>query len=192
MFYKVVKSLCYLFLRFICRWEVKGRENLPLTGPVIVFANHISYLDPVIIGVALARPIRFMAKEELFQIPVLKWIITGLLAFPVRRGRSDRAALKAAIQILNKGQVLGIFPEGKRSKDGSLNPFLGGVALLALKTEAPMLPVAIKNSNRVFRGQRVKVNIGKPLIIKGSVDSATQQVRDITAAAQRVIAEMLA
>ncbi len=192
MFYKFAKNLCYLFLRFICRWQVKGQDNLPSGGPVIVYANHISYLDPIIIGVALRRPVRFMAKEELFRIPVLNWIIGWLDAFPVRRGGFDRAALKAAIKILNNGQVLGIFPEGKRSKDGKLNPFLGGAALLALKTGAPLLPVAIKNSNKVLSGQRIKISIGKPFKIKSSAGRVSQQVQDITTAAYEVLAKMIA
>jgi len=192
MFYRFAKNVCYIFLRFFCRWEVRGRENFPLDGPVIVIANHISYLDPVVVGVALPRPVRFMAKEELFHIPVIKWIINGLYAFPVRRGRSDRDALKAALQILNKGQVLGIFPEGKRSMDSKLNPFQGGAAVLTLKTGAPLLPVAIINSNKVLRGARLKVYIGKPIKITGTGNSTSRQVQDISAAAYQVIAKMLA
>ncbi|NLW07895.1 MAG: 1-acyl-sn-glycerol-3-phosphate acyltransferase [Clostridia bacterium] len=192
MFYRVAKCICYLFLRFFCRWEVEGREHLPPSGPVIVFANHVSYLDPVVVGVALSRPVYFMAKEELFKIPVLKWIITGLHAFPVRRGQSDRSALKAAMQILNEGRVLGIFPEGKRSKDGRLNPFLGGAAFLAIKTGAPLLPVAIINSNKVLQGKRLKVQIGPPLYFERDGRSVSQQSHVITTAAYQTLAKMLA
>ncbi|KYH33043.1 1-acyl-sn-glycerol-3-phosphate acyltransferase [Moorella mulderi DSM 14980] len=192
VFYQFAKFACYLFLRFFCRWEVQGRENFPLEGPVIVIANHISYLDPVAVGVAAPRMVRFMAKEELFHIPVVNWIIKGLHAFPVRRGRSDRAALKAALEVLHDGQVLGMFPEGTRSKDGRLLPFQHGAALLALKTGAPLLPVAIKNTNRVFRGGRIKVIIGQPLKFKTTGPSTPQQVQDLTAAAYQAIAKMLA
>ncbi|CEP67702.1 1-acyl-sn-glycerol-3-phosphate acyltransferase [Moorella glycerini] len=192
MFYQFAKFVCYLFLRFFCRWEVQGRENFPLEGPVIVIANHISYLDPVAVGVAAPRTVRFMAKEELFHIPIVNWIITGLHAFPVRRGRSDRAALKAALEVLHDGQVLGMFPEGTRSKDGRLLPFQHGAALLALKTGAPLLPVAVKNTNRVFRGGRIKVIIGQPLKFETAGPSTPQQVQDLTVAAYQAVAKMLA
>ncbi len=192
MFYQFAKFICYLFLRFFCRWEVRGRENFPREGPVIIIANHISYLDPVAVGVATPRTVRFMAKEELFHIPVLKWIIRGLHAFPVRRGHSDRAALKAALEVLHNGQVLGIFPEGTRAHDGRLLPFQHGAALLALKTGAPLVPVAIKNTNRVLRGQRVRVIFGPPLNIATSGPSTPQQVQDLTAAACQTLNKMLA
>ncbi|MDN5344011.1 MAG: 1-acyl-sn-glycerol-3-phosphate acyltransferase [Clostridia bacterium] len=192
MFYQFAKFVSYLFLRYICRWEVHGRENFPLEGPVIIIANHISYLDPVAVGVASPRPVRFMAKEELFHIPVLQWIIRGLHAFPVRRGRSDRAALKAALEVLGGGQVLGIFPEGTRGKGGQLLPFQHGAALLALKTGTPLLPVALKDTNRIFRGGRIKVIIGQPIKVTASGPSTPQQVQDLTATAYQTVAKMLA
>ncbi|WP_258359032.1 lysophospholipid acyltransferase family protein [Moorella sulfitireducens] len=192
MFYLFAKFICYLFLRFVCRWEVRGRENFPLEGPVIVVANHISLMDPVVVGVVAPRTVRFMAKEELFHIPIVNWIIKGLYAFPIRRGRSDRAALKAALEILRNGQVLGMFPEGTRSKDGQLLPFQHGAALLSLKTGAPLLPMAIKNTNKIFSGEKVKVIIGRPLKIDISGPSTPQQVESLTAAVYRAVAEMLA
>lgn len=190
MFYKLVKYICYLFLRFIYRWEVEGRENIPEQGPLIVISNHTSLMDPVLVGVALPRTIHYMAKEELFDIPVLKWIIIGLRAFPVRRGVSDRAALKKSLQILNNNEVLGIFPEGKRSLDGSLNPFQGGAAMLSIKTGAPILPVAIIFNKSSFRGSRVKVKFGKPIMVKKDMTSP-QRVQDITSEAYKIVADMM-
>ncbi|MBC7325589.1 MAG: 1-acyl-sn-glycerol-3-phosphate acyltransferase [Moorella sp. (in: Bacteria)] len=188
----MAKFVCYLFLRFFCRWEVLGRENFPREGPVIVVANHISYLDPVAVGVASPRTVRFMATEELFHIPVLKWIIRGLYAFPVRRGRSDRMALKAALEILHNGQVLGMFPEGTRSREGRLLPFQHGAAILSLKTGAPLLPVALINTNRAWRGSRVKVVFGSPIKVVRRGPGTPQQVEELTAAARQEIAKMLA
>ncbi|MDK2820244.1 MAG: 1-acyl-sn-glycerol-3-phosphate acyltransferase [Clostridia bacterium] len=192
MFYQVAKFLCYIFLRFICRWKVQGQENVPLEGPVIIISNHISLLDPVAIGVALPRVINYMAKEELFHIPILKSIIKGLKAFPVRRGQSDRNALKAALKVLHENEVLGLFPEGKRSKDGKLNNFQNGAALLALKTGATIVPVALKNTNKVFRGGRIEVIIGKPLEVSVSGSYTPQQVQDLTSTAYEEISKMLA
>ncbi|MEW8959916.1 MAG: lysophospholipid acyltransferase family protein [Moorella sp. (in: firmicutes)] len=192
MFYYFAKFVCYIFLRFFCRWKVVGRENFPLEGPVIVVANHISLLDPVVVGVASPRMVRFMAKEELFHIPVVKWIIKGLRAFPVRRGRSDRGALKTALEVLKAGQVIGIFPEGKRSRDGRLLPFQHGAALLALKAGAPLLPAAIKNTDKVFRGGRITITFGKPLKYHIDGPSTSHQVENLTAAAYQEVAKMLA
>lgn len=192
MFYHFAKFACYLFLRFICRWEVRGREHVPEAGPVVIVANHVSYLDPVAVGVACPRLVRFMAKEELFHIPIFKYIIKGLQAFPVRRGEADRAALKTALQVLHQGQVLGIFAEGTRSPDGRLLPFQAGAAVLALKTGAPLLPVAVKNTNAIFRGGRIQVTFGRPLKMTISGKSYTpQQVQDLTSAAFQEVKKML-
>ncbi|HHP50593.1 MAG TPA: 1-acyl-sn-glycerol-3-phosphate acyltransferase [Moorella mulderi] len=179
MFYQVAKFICYLFLKFICRWEVKGREKFPLKGPVIVVANHVSYLDPVVVGVACPRRVHFMAKEELFHVPFLGWIIKKLHAFPVRREKSDRLALKTALEILRRGEVLGIFPEGTRSKTGELGPLQPGAASLALKIGATILPVAVKNTNRWLKG-RIEVIFGDPLQVGPANPVTPQQVEDLT------------
>ncbi|MGI9862204.1 lysophospholipid acyltransferase family protein [Moorella naiadis] len=192
MFYYFAKFICYLFLRFICRWEVRGRENIPEVGPVVLVANHTSYLDPVAVGVACPRLVRFMAKEELFRLPIFKYIIKGLQAFPVRREEADRAALKTALQVLRQDQVLGIFAEGTRSPDGQLLPFQAGAAVLALKTGASLVPVAVKDTNRIFRGGRIRVTFGRPLKMTISGKSYTpQQVQDLTSAAYQEIKKML-
>ncbi|GAW93226.1 lysophospholipid acyltransferase family protein [Calderihabitans maritimus] len=168
MFYTVAKQIVLLFFRICCRWQVVGKENLPPQGPVVVVANHVSYWDPPVLGVALPRQIHFMAKEELFRIPLLGPLIRILGAFPVKRGKSDRAALKAGLQLLQEGKVLGLFPEGTRSKTGQLLPFQPGAALLALKAGVPIVPVALQGSRQILRRFRptVRVVIGKPLVFQ--------------------------
>jgi 1-acyl-sn-glycerol-3-phosphate acyltransferase len=127
----------------------------------MICANHISNLDPPLVGCAMQRKIHFMAKEELFKIPILAPIIRTLGAFPVKRGGGDHQALKTSIQLLKNGQVLGIFPEGTRSKTGELGKAHSGAALIALKANSPVVPVAIIGSYRLFRS--IKVIFGKPI-----------------------------
>ncbi len=144
--YRFFRALFRLFYRLIYRWQVIGLDRIPKQGGVILCSNHISNLDPPFIASPLDRQVMFMAKEELFRIPIVSWLIREFGAFPVKRGNSDRAALKKALQILDDGKVLGIFPEGTRSKNGKLRRPFPGAALFALKSDAAVIPVAIIGS----------------------------------------------
>ncbi|MFN5864217.1 MAG: lysophospholipid acyltransferase family protein, partial [Pseudanabaena sp.] len=115
----VVRPLLYLFYQE----RIYGAENVPLTGNLIVVSNHASDFDPLIVGSCMARPVAFMAKEELFEIPVLKQAIKAFGAYPVKRGAGDRAAIRSAIESIKKGWATGIFLEGTRTLDGKItNP----------------------------------------------------------------------
>lgn len=161
MFYEVAKFICRAVLLVIRRWKIIGNSHLPPGQGMILIANHVSYWDPVVIGCAINRKIFFMAKEELFHIPVLAWIVKKLCAFPVQRNGGGRASIKKALELLDKGNVVGIFPEGTRNKTGELlNPHMGA-AMLALKGGVPLLPVAVSGT-KGFCG-RVKVVFGEPL-----------------------------
>jgi len=161
MFYIAAKFICRTVLLVIRRWKIIGDPHLPPGQGLILIANHVSYWDPVVIGCAIDRNIFFMAKEELFHIPVLAWIVKKLGAFPVQKNGGGRASIKKALELLKGGNVVGIFPEGTRSKTGELlNPHLGA-AMLALKGGVPLLPVAVSGT-KGFWGQ-VKVVFGKPL-----------------------------
>ncbi|NLN19757.1 MAG: 1-acyl-sn-glycerol-3-phosphate acyltransferase [Firmicutes bacterium] len=141
--YPLGRIVCTPVVRTYFRERVEGREHVPKTGPFVLAANHVSYIDPVVLGVACPRPIHFMAKAELFRIPVLGFLIRELGAFPVQRGAADRSAIRRALRILNDGGVVGVFPEGTRNRRGEvLNP-QGGAALIALKAGVPVLPAAI-------------------------------------------------
>ena len=130
----------------------------------------MSLFDPPVVGTAFPRPIHFMAKEELFAKPILKWIFTKLKAFPVRRATADRTAIRHAINLLNNGELLGLFPEGTRSKTGKLGKPETGLAMIALKSGAPVVPAAIIGTNKVWKEglllPRFIVKFGNPINVE--------------------------
>ncbi len=147
-----------IYFRIFCNWQISGRSNVPSEGPLIVMANHISYLDPPLIGCILNRRVNFMAKEELFRNPIAGWALRKVGAFPVKRGRADRKAIKKAFSVLREEEVLGIFPEGTRHRPEKPGKAQSGAVMIVLKSRAPVLPVGIK-----FVGdKKVKASIGKP------------------------------
>ena len=150
MLYSFAITICRFIFKYLCKWKVEGAQNISKEGPVLIVANHVSYWDAIVLAAVTPRRIYFMGHSGLFKIPVFAQIIRALGAFPVDRGKSDRAALRAAMEILNRGDVLGIFPEGTRIKDGSLGEFKMGAAMIAAKTNAPLVPVALINTPNIF------------------------------------------
>ncbi len=150
----VYSCVSYLFafpiFRFFFRGQTKGISNMPKEGGVVIVANHGSHLDPPILGHALGRPVSFMAKSELFRIPILSFIISACGAYPVNRGAGDREALRKASNRLIEGWATGVFLDGTRQENGRVNDPKSGAALLAARTGSPILPVAIVNSHRAF------------------------------------------
>ncbi|MCR4430656.1 MAG: 1-acyl-sn-glycerol-3-phosphate acyltransferase [Tepidanaerobacteraceae bacterium] len=170
MLYSIAKFLCTIAISVLFKIRTTGMEHFPEKGPVIVYSNHRSMWDPVIIGCILKRPVYFMAKEELFKIPILGFILKNINAFPVKRGSADRNAIKRCIQVLKENKVLGIFPEGTRSRTGVLLDPEPGIAMIYTKCKnAVMVPVAIKGNYRWF--SRVEVAIGKPIDIEITEDA---------------------
>ena len=150
-------------------WGVYGRENVPKAGAVILAPNHVSLLDPPLVGVSGGRKPYIMAKAELFH-GIVGWAIERMGTFPVRRGVVDRAAIKQARQVLAQGHALLIFPEGTRSRNGELGPPEHGVALLAHSAKVPVVPIFIRGTekalapnSRGFRLVRAEIHFGKPL-----------------------------
>ncbi|ABX08083.1 lysophospholipid acyltransferase family protein [Prochlorococcus marinus] len=145
-------SYCIVFpiFRIFFRGRISGIQNVPLQGSLVIVANHASHLDPPLLGHALGRPIAFMAKQELFRIPILGWIIRACGAYPVSRGASDREAIRVASERLHQGWATGVFLDGTRQENGRVNNPMAGAALLAARTNSQILPVAIINSHRAL------------------------------------------
>ncbi|MBL6802321.1 MAG: 1-acyl-sn-glycerol-3-phosphate acyltransferase [Synechococcus sp. BS307-5m-G38] len=149
--YRLVSSLLvFPVFRGLFRGSTVGLHNVPKQGPLVVVANHGSHLDPPLLGHALGRPVAFMAKAELFAVPLLGAVIRACGAYPVRRGASDREAIRTATARLEEGWATGVFLDGTRQVDGRVNCPQPGAALLAARSGAPLLPVAIVNSHRAL------------------------------------------
>ena len=169
----------YHFLQIFFTWlfsrvfhaEIIGTENMPESGGVILAANHMSNWDPPFLATFLSRPVAYMAKKELFQIPIFSAAIRSCHSFPVNRGAADRSALKAAVKELNSGNCVGMFPEGTRSKDGKVHKAESGIALIAAMTKVPVAPAAIIGTNEIFSSKNffphLKIIYGKPLFFEG-------------------------
>ncbi len=166
--------------------ERTGRKNIPRKGPVILAANHRSFLDPFIIGCCLRRPVYFVAKRELFDKRWQGWILNRLGAFPIKRGESDEESMATARGVLERGGALVIFPEGTRIRNGTLARPKRGVGRLALETGAPVVPVAIMGSERARRGWRirpvwVRVRCGRPLTFPRVEHPSPRLAEEVTA-----------
>ncbi len=164
MFYKICRVIVRAVMVLVFRLKFVGRENLPKDGGVIVAFNHRSNWDPVIAGLASPRPLRFMAKEELFKNPVFGALITTFGAYPVRRGKGDVGAIKSALKILSDGEAMLMFPEGHRIKDGRRVKAKPGVALIAQRAKVPIVPICISGKYRWMN--QITVTIGEAITLE--------------------------
>lgn len=156
---------------------VDGLNRVPASGPVLLTSNHISWVDPVLLACwltpATGRPMAWMGKAEAMRWPLIGWFLRVNGVFGVRRGGADLEAFRLAERVLGEGRILGIYPEGTRSQDGILRPFRDGAALLALRSGAPVLPVAVTGTDGLWRKgsliprrvPRVTLTIGEPVVI---------------------------
>lgn len=176
MIYALTKVVSAILFAILFRFRTSGRELVP-DGAMVLVSNHQSYLDPVAVGLAMPRPVYFIAKEELFRIPVFGWYIRKLHAFPIKRGVADRQVMKTALKHLRQGRPVLIFPEGTRHRDDGLADGFPGAAFIAYKAGVPLVPTAIKGIGDVFppgtrfpRFPRVSVAFGKPITVDPSID----------------------
>ena len=171
-FYYVAGSALRVFYWLYGRWKVIGIENVPRTGGVLLAGNHVSLLDPPMVGGALFgyRRVRFMAKIELWSTPIGHYVMDRIMSFPVKRGTADRPTIRRTLEWLAQGDAIAIFPEGERSEDGKLQPAQPGIALLVQKSGVPVIPVAIVGTyemwpkgRKKFKRVPLKIAFGKPI-----------------------------
>ncbi len=170
MFYTIARAICRIFFKLFFRVRVRGEGNIPGRGPVLIAPNHVSFLDPVAVGTATRRRIHYMARDDLFTVPVLGRLIKHLNTFPVKRDRPDPQAIKEALRVLEKGEALLLFPEGTRSPDGKLLPGQLGIGMLAWHSRATVIPTAIIGSDKALpvgakwiKRERIEVRFGKAI-----------------------------
>jgi len=199
MLYAIGKALSWLFAKFFGRLKVVGRENIPREGGVMICANHISYADPPVLGAGAPRPVHYMAKIELFRIPVIGFLIRRVGAFPVHQRTADRAALKAAADYLAKGEVVGMFPEGQRIFGGQLGEALPGVGMIVLRAKCPVIPAALINTDKLLPPHKifpcfahVKVIYGSPVPLDDLYDqSGREAVEEVGRRIMGAIGELI-
>jgi len=171
LIYQLVSKLFVLpIYKFVFKGHLIGRDNIPQKNSFIMVSNHGSLLDPPLLGHALGRNISFMAKAELFKIPLLGFVIKACGAYPVKRGIADKNTIKIACAKLSNNNSIGIFIDGTRQKNGRVNKPKQGAALLAFKNQKLLLPVAIVNSHRLIRFKsfiplfsKIVIKVGKPV-----------------------------
>jgi 1-acyl-sn-glycerol-3-phosphate acyltransferase len=186
-----------LVLLIVTSQHIEGRENIPRKGPIILACNHFSVGDPPILTGIVPRRISWMAKQELFQTPVIGWLYNMFGCVPVRRFEADLKALRMSQEVLQRGHVLGMFPEGTRSAGRGLKKGEPGTAVIALRTGVPVLPVAIWGTENVklprdlFRRTRVWVRFGQPFTLPITKRLTKEQVEESTELIMRRIAALL-
>ena len=197
-FYYVARFIVKVILHLFTRWQIKGRENVPNQGALLMVANHLNLADPPLVSVSLNRKAIFMAKEELFRSRFTGYFISSFGAFPVHRGQLDREALRQAERVLTEGMVLVMFPESTRSKNAQLQPAFPGSALIALRSRVPIIPVAITGTERIkgktwiLRRPRVTIHFGQPFQLPSVTDKASKtELTQITNTIMEHIAELL-
>jgi glycerol-3-phosphate dehydrogenase (NAD(P)+) len=183
--YWMVRAVIQPVFHLYFRMSRIGREHVPQEGPVIIAANHRSFLDPFVIGTLVRRPVYFVAKKELFRKPLIAWFLNSLGAFPIDRGNADGDAMATAREILERGGVVVIFPEGTRTRPGTLGKPKRGVGRLALETGAPVVPVAVIGTEAIrkgwrFRPHKVRIRCGSPLRFPQVADPSPELARAVT------------
>jgi 1-acyl-sn-glycerol-3-phosphate acyltransferase len=198
---KMLLAICRPLFHILFSWKVEGRENIPLNGPIILATNHVNLFDPFFLIFSFPRWINFMAKEELFRSPFLRPWLRWAGSLSIRRGgkiRDKQKMLKSARAALGKGFILGMFPEGGRSRDGKLRKGKPGSAVIASKTNVPLLPVGIAGTDKIkgiswlWKRPSIAVNIGKPFKLPPTNSQMSKsQMQLLTAQLMKEIAALL-
>jgi 1-acyl-sn-glycerol-3-phosphate acyltransferase len=200
--YRLFRFLARIYFKLMGGFEVLHQDRVPDSGPVILASNHVSFADPPACGAASARSLRFMAQAELFKPPVFGPLIRALGAFPIRRGEADTEAIRTALDTMAKGGALVVFPEGSRGDGRKLSKPLKGLALIAKKSGAQVVPVAVCGSFKMLpkgakfpRRSKIKVIFGRPftyasVAVQTSQEPASEQFGTyLMSEIQRLLAE---
>ena len=161
MFYRFGRALIKLLNLILYNIHVEGEENIPETGGVVLCPNHISNYDPLAVATHMKRQVHFMAKAELYKNFIVRKVLLAVGTIPVDRGKVSLETLKESLRVLKNGEILGIFPEGTRVKNGERRKPMEGFVVFALKTKSPILPVHIEGEYK-FRG-KINIKFGKPI-----------------------------
>lgn len=179
-FYKILRFLAILIFNIFFKIDIEGRENIPHKGRAVLCSNHISVLDPIVLAIAVPRPISFMAKKELFENKIIAKLIYGLGAFPVDRNNSDISAIRSSLKVLKDEKILGIFPEGTRVEKMDLDSAKPGVSLISIKGKSSVIPVYIQSKYKLF--SRIVIKIGSPIYLDEYFDKklSAEEYRNIS------------
>lgn len=199
LIYCISAIFLLILFKIFYRLSVTGQDNIPETGTAVLVANHTSFLDPPIVAVSCKRHISFMAKAELFKVPILGTLLRLFEAFPVNRNKMDLKAFRTAFRRLKQGRLLGVFPEGTRRRVGpkKMGPLEPGAAYLILKSGTPIIPVGISGTDKVIptgkrlpRFPKVTVAIGKPIHFK--IEKPSQEsISEVTGRIEKNILGLL-
>jgi 1-acyl-sn-glycerol-3-phosphate acyltransferase len=187
--YDAAKYSLWALFGTVWRMRAYGTENVPTTGPLVVACNHVSYFDPPALGTACPRRIQYMAKSELFHIPVLGPLISAVGAYPVDREGSAASAVKRSVEVLRRGGAVGIFPEGTRNPEGTVQA-RAGVALLASLAKAPVVPALVAGTAGIKRLQQIRVYFGAPMELPKDRKATREELANFTDEVMRAISSL--
>lgn len=189
--WRIIQLHCYLFFKLWFRFDVQGKENLPEQGALLL-SNHQSFLDPLLIGVLLNRPVSFLARDSLFRVPIVGWILRNTYVMSIRREAAGTESLRKSIARLEHGFYVGLFPEGTRTRDGSVGKVKPGFIAMVRRAQVPIVPVgiagayaAMPRNSRWIRPVKIHLVYGEPITTeevtelaqKGKEDEFTQLIQ---------------
>lgn len=173
--YYVVKFACWLFLRLGFGLEVRGQEHVPTSGGFLLASNHVSYLDPPVLGVACPRRVAFMARRTLYRHLLLRWFNRAMRCIPLRRDEGDLQAIREVVHRLERGEGVAIFPEGERQWSGALSEAKRGVGLVAMKARVPIVPVLVRGTFEALPRGRKRLRRAKIRVAFGPQIAYTEE-----------------
>lgn len=189
MLYQPLAAILRPLVRLLYRVGGSGWERIPAAGPAVLAPNHDSVLDGFVMGVITSRVVHWMGKAELFRIPVLGWAMRGLGAFPVERGAADESAIARGVALLQRGELIGVFPQGTCLPYRS-RPFRRGAARLALAAGAPLIPIALINTERAIRPGKLKLGLPKVFALVGDPLAPEGTAEELTARLETAIEDL--